>query len=52
MKGAFDMRKSWVQDLMNNTCKEFVAVKIDTAKSLADLLTKPLEAKVRNKLDN
>ena len=49
MKGVFDMRKSWAQDLMDN--KQFVAVKIDTAKNLADLLTKPLEAKVRNKLD-
>ena len=49
LKGVFDLREAWVQDLIDTSVIK--AVKIGTEKNLADMLTKPLEAKVRRQLD-
>ena len=48
LKGVFDMRLGWLRELHDR--KKFVAVKVDTEKNLADELTKPLETRVRKRL--
>ena len=49
LKGIFDMREEWVQDLQNE--KKWKAVHIDTKLNIADMFTKCLAAPVRNKLE-
>ena len=49
LKGVFDLREAWVQELIDTSVIQ--AVKIGTEKNWADMLTKPLEAKVRKELD-
>ena len=48
LKGVFDMRQGWLQELHDK--RRFVAVKIATDKNLADELTKPLSPVVKKKL--
>ena len=48
LKGIFDMRLGWLQELHDK--KKFIAVKIATDKNLADELTKPLAPVVKKKL--
>ena len=49
LKGIFDMRQEWVQDLQNE--KKWNAIHVDTKINLADMFTKCLAAPVRTKLD-
>ena len=48
LKGIFDMRLGWLQELHDKN--KFKAVKIATDKNLADELTKPLAQVVKKKL--
>ena len=48
LKGVFDLRQKWVQELQDK--KQVKAVKVDTKLNLADILTKPLPAADRNRL--
>ena len=50
LKGIFDMREEWVQDLQNE--KKFNAVHVDTKLNLADMFTKCLAAPVRKVLED
>jgi len=49
LKGIFNLREAWVQELKNEA--QVNAVHVDTTKNLADMLTKGLKAEVRNKLE-
>ncbi len=49
LKGIFNLRKAWVQELKDEA--KVNAVHVDTTKNLADMLTKGLKAEVRNKLE-
>ena len=49
LRGIFDMADKWVQELKN--VKVVDAVKVDTTKNLADMLTKCLAYPVRNSLE-
>ena len=48
LRGIFDIRAQWVQDLQNESTVQ--AVKVDTTKNLADIFTKCLSATVRTTL--
>ena len=48
LKGVFDLRQKWVQELQDR--KQVNAVKVDTKLNLADILTKPLPAADRIRL--
>jgi len=48
IKGVFDLRGEWVRELRNS--KKVSAMKVDTAKNIADLMTKCLSATVRERL--
>ena len=45
LRGVYDQRQDWIQELKNQAI--VTAVKVDTAKNLADLLTKCLTSAVR-----
>ena len=49
LRGVFDMADKWVQELKDG--KVVDAVKVDTTKNLADMLTKCLAYPVRNSLE-
>lgn len=49
LKGIFDMREEWVNELRDR--KKVKAVKVSTDKNIADMLTKCLSASVRNNLE-
>ena len=46
----FDLRWGWLKELHDK--KKWIAVKVATAKNLADDMTKPLSPVVRKNLDN
>ena len=48
IKGVFDLRNEWVRELRNS--KKVSALKVDTAKNIADMMTKCLSATVRERL--
>ena len=48
LRGVYDQRKDWVKELKNQ--KEIDAVKVDTARNLADLHTKCHAVPTRKKL--
>ena len=48
IKGVFDLRDEWVRELRNS--KKVSAMKVDTAKNIADMMTKCLSATVRERL--
>ena len=48
MRGMHDLREAWIQELKEK--RKVKAVKIDTDKNIADMLSKPLRACVREKL--
>jgi hypothetical protein len=50
LKGIFDMRQKWVLEMRDK--KLIKADKVETAKNVADLFTKSLNAIVRAKLEN
>ena len=49
LRGIFDMAEKWVQELKDVQVVD--AVKVDTSKNLADMLTKCLTYPVRNSLE-
>ena len=49
LKGIFDMREEWVNELRDK--KKVTAVKVSTDKNIADMMTKCLSASVRNNLE-
>ena len=50
LRGIFDLREKWVQELKDK--KLVKAVKVATDYNVSDILTKPLQATVRQKLLN
>ena len=50
LRGIFDMAEKWVQELKD--VKVVDAIKVDTSKNLADMLTKCLTYPVRNSLES
>ena len=48
IKGVFDLRDEWVRELRNS--KKVSALKVDTVKNIADMMTKCLSATVRERL--
>ena len=48
LRGVYDQRKDWIQELKNQAI--VTAVKVDTAKNLADLLTKCHSVTTRKRL--
>ena len=48
LRGVYDQRKDWIQELKNQAI--VTAVKVDTAKNLADLLTKCHSIATRKRL--
>ena len=49
LKGVFDLREQWLKELHDKS--RFVAVKVDTEKNISDMLTKPLVAATRSRLE-
>ena len=49
MKGIFDMRNGWLQELQDKN--RFKVVKVPTEKNLADIMTKPLTPTIRRRLE-
>ena len=45
----FDLREQWLKELHDKS--RFVAVKVDTEKNISDMLTKPLVAATRSRLE-
>ena len=49
LKGEFDLREGWLRELHDKS--RFVTVKVPTERNISDMLSKPLVAATRNKLE-
>ena len=49
LKGVFDLRQGWLKELRD--LSKFKAVKVATDKNVSDMLSKPLTAATRSKLE-